>query len=71
MLHEIGAPFFLGRNAWEAEALVDEFLRTTYKFPGAFDGPGKEVWMTPRSFSFLSYEKEDEASATRDTRLTQ
>ena len=36
VLHEIVAPFFLGRNAWDAEALVDEFLRNTYKFPSSF-----------------------------------
>lgn len=36
VLHEIVAPFFLGRNAWDAEALVDEFLRMTYKFPSSF-----------------------------------
>lgn len=35
VLHEIVAPFFLGRNAWDVEALVDEFLRRTYKFPSS------------------------------------
>jgi L-alanine-DL-glutamate epimerase-like enolase superfamily enzyme len=36
ILHELVAPFFLGCNVWDAEALVDEFLRSTYKFPSSF-----------------------------------
>ena len=36
VLHELVAPFFLGADAWDAEALVDEFLRQTYKFPSSF-----------------------------------
>jgi L-alanine-DL-glutamate epimerase-like enolase superfamily enzyme len=36
VLHELVAPFFLGREVWDAEALVDEFLRQTYKFPSSF-----------------------------------
>jgi len=36
VLHELVAPRFLGRNAWDAEALVDEALRVSYKFPSSF-----------------------------------
>ncbi|GAB3611684.1 mandelate racemase/muconate lactonizing enzyme family protein [Humibacter ginsengisoli] len=36
VLHDLVAPFFLGRDVWDAEALVDEYLRATYKFPSSF-----------------------------------
>lgn len=36
VLHEMVAPWFLGRNAWDAEALVDDALRVSYKFPSSF-----------------------------------
>lgn len=36
VLHNLVAPFFLGRDVWDAEALVDEYLRTMYKFPSSF-----------------------------------
>jgi len=36
VLHEMVAPAFLGREAWDAEALVDAFLRSSYKFPSSF-----------------------------------
>ncbi|MEO3875169.1 mandelate racemase/muconate lactonizing enzyme family protein [Nonomuraea sp. B12E4] len=36
VLHTMVAPMFLGRDPWDAEALVDECLRTHYKFPSSF-----------------------------------
>jgi L-alanine-DL-glutamate epimerase-like enolase superfamily enzyme len=36
VLHELVAPAFLGRDPWDAEAIVDEVLRTGYKFPSTF-----------------------------------
>ncbi len=36
VLHEMVAPFFLGTDPWDVEALVDELLRAEYKFPGSF-----------------------------------
>lgn len=36
VLHTMVAPFFLGKDPWDVEALVDECLRTHYKFPSSF-----------------------------------
>lgn len=36
VVHEMVAPFFLGRDPWDVEALVDECLRVHYKFAGSF-----------------------------------
>ncbi|MFJ4922541.1 mandelate racemase/muconate lactonizing enzyme family protein [Streptomyces sp. NPDC088725] len=36
VLHSMVAPLFLGRDPWDVEALVDECLRTHYKFPSSF-----------------------------------
>jgi L-alanine-DL-glutamate epimerase-like enolase superfamily enzyme len=36
VLHAMVAPLFLGRDPWDVEALVDECLRTHYKFPSSF-----------------------------------
>lgn len=36
VLHDMVAPMFLGRNPWDLEALVDDCLRTHYKFAGGF-----------------------------------
>ncbi|MEV4471418.1 mandelate racemase/muconate lactonizing enzyme family protein [Nonomuraea salmonea] len=36
VLHSMVAPMFVGRDPWDAEALVDACLRTHYKFPSSF-----------------------------------
>jgi L-alanine-DL-glutamate epimerase-like enolase superfamily enzyme len=36
VLHAVVARFFLGRDPWDVEALVDGCLRETYKFPSSF-----------------------------------
>jgi L-alanine-DL-glutamate epimerase-like enolase superfamily enzyme len=36
VLHSMVAPFFLGRDPWDLEALVDNCLRRQYKFLGTF-----------------------------------
>lgn len=36
VLHALVAPFFLGRDPWDVEVLVDACLRQTYKFPSSF-----------------------------------
>ena len=36
VLHAMVAPFFLGKDPWDVEALVDGCLRQTYKFPSSF-----------------------------------
>ncbi|MBF8185707.1 mandelate racemase/muconate lactonizing enzyme family protein [Nonomuraea sp. K274] len=36
VLHTMVAPMFLGRDPWDAEALVDECLRTHYKLASSF-----------------------------------
>ncbi len=36
VLHTMLAPYFLGRDPWDVEALVDGALRTHYKFPSSF-----------------------------------
>lgn len=36
VLHAIVARFFVGRDPWDVEAIVDECLRETYKFPSSF-----------------------------------
>lgn len=36
VLHSMVAPFFLGRDPWDVEAIADECLRTHYKFAGSF-----------------------------------
>ena len=36
VLHELVAPYFVGRDPWDVEASVDAFLRETYKFPSSF-----------------------------------
>jgi L-alanine-DL-glutamate epimerase-like enolase superfamily enzyme len=36
VLHSFVARGFLGQEAWDAEALVDRFLRESYKFPSSF-----------------------------------
>ncbi len=36
VLHEMVAPFFLGRDPWDLEALVERCVRETYKFPSSF-----------------------------------
>ena len=36
VLHTMVAPMFVGRDPWDAEALVDECLRVHYKFPSSF-----------------------------------
>jgi L-alanine-DL-glutamate epimerase-like enolase superfamily enzyme len=36
VLHTMVAPLVLGRDPWDVEALVDECVRTHYKFPGTF-----------------------------------
>jgi L-alanine-DL-glutamate epimerase-like enolase superfamily enzyme len=48
-LHELVAPFFLGRNPWDLEAAIDEFARQNYKFFGttlwrALCGVDTAVW---------------------------
>jgi L-alanine-DL-glutamate epimerase-like enolase superfamily enzyme len=36
ILHEMVAPFFLGKDPWDLEALVDRCIRDQYKFPSTF-----------------------------------
>lgn len=36
VLHKMVAPFFLGKNPWDAERLGEECLRRLHKFPGTF-----------------------------------
>lgn len=36
VLHEMVAPFFLGKNPWDVQVLQEEFLRSQYKFPSSF-----------------------------------
>lgn len=36
VLHTMVAPFFLGQDPWDLEALVDRCLRYQYKYPGTF-----------------------------------
>lgn len=36
VLHAMVAPFFLGRDPWDVETLVNECLRRQYKFPSTF-----------------------------------
>lgn len=36
VVHEMVAPFFLGRDPWDVEAIVDACLRAHYKFAGSF-----------------------------------
>ncbi len=36
VLHNFVAPYFIGKDTWDIEALVDEFLRVNYKFPSTF-----------------------------------
>ena len=36
LLHTMVAPFFLGRDPWELEMLVEACLRHQYKYPGTF-----------------------------------
>ena len=36
VLHDMVAPFFLGRDPWDVEALVSTTLRDQYKFPSTF-----------------------------------
>lgn len=36
VLHQMVAPWVLGRDPWDVEALVDEILRRHYKFSGGF-----------------------------------
>ena len=36
VLHEFVAPFFIGADPWDVEALVDRFLLEQYKFPSSF-----------------------------------
>jgi len=36
VLHDIVVPYFLGRDPWDLEALVDRFLREHYKYGGGF-----------------------------------
>ena len=49
MLHDVVAPAFLGRDPWDLEALVSEFVRHHYKFYGsglyrALCGVDTAVW---------------------------
>lgn len=36
VLHDFVAPFFIGADPWDVEALVDRFLQEQYKFPSSF-----------------------------------
>lgn len=36
VLHEMAAPFFLGQDPWDLEALVERCIRKQYKFPSTF-----------------------------------
>lgn len=36
VLHDLVAPYFLGKDPWDLEMLVDSFLRKTYKFPSSY-----------------------------------
>ena len=36
MLHNMVAPFFLGKNPWDIERLVERTMRKLHKFPGTF-----------------------------------
>lgn len=36
VLHEMAAPFFLGQDPWDLEALVERCIRQQYKFPSTF-----------------------------------
>jgi L-alanine-DL-glutamate epimerase-like enolase superfamily enzyme len=36
VLHAMVAPYFLGQDPWDLEALVDRCVREQYKFPGTF-----------------------------------
>lgn len=36
LLHDLVAPFFVGKDPWDLEALVDELIRRSYKYFGSF-----------------------------------
>lgn len=36
VLHEMAAPYFLGQDPWDGEALVERCIREQYKFPSTF-----------------------------------
>jgi L-alanine-DL-glutamate epimerase-like enolase superfamily enzyme len=49
VLHELVAPYFLGKDPWNIEALVDDFVRLNYKFYGtllfrALCGVDTAIW---------------------------
>lgn len=36
VLHDLVAPYFIGKDPWDLEVLGDTFLRNTYKFPSSY-----------------------------------